>query len=101
MKSDAVKIKELEKKISKLEKALETQRQLIEVLRTLPGNKGVKLKDDKKGKKKNAVPKITKRKSGSVAIDGPLREPADSGRSAGDLDANAEVVEDLSAPTKQ
>ena len=100
MKADEQKIKELEKKIKKLEKVIETQKKLIEVLKTLPGNKNVELKDEKKGKKKNAVPKIAKGKGGSVASDSPLREPADSGRGISSHEPNVEILEDLSSSPK-
>lgn len=100
MKADEQKIKGLEKQVKKLEKVIETQKKLIEVLKTLPGNKNVKLKDEKKGKKKNAIPRIAKTKSGSVASDGPPWESADSGGRISGHEPNTEILEDLSAPTK-
>ena len=100
MKANEQKTKDLEKKIKKLEKVIETKKKLIEVLKTLPGNKGVKLKDEKRGKKKNAVPKSAKTKSGIMASDGPLRESADSGRSVSSQQPNPESMEDLGTAAK-
>ena len=89
-------IKELEKKVKKLEKVIATQRKLIEVLKTLPGNKHVKLKADKRGRKQNGLPKGTQGKSGPVVKNGAVRESEDSGSGAGGDPANTSGMEEAS-----
>jgi hypothetical protein len=98
MRTDDKKIKDLEKKIKKLGKVIETQRKLIEVLKTLPGNKGVKLRDEKRGKKKNGVSKRVQGKGGNVAINSAPREPEDHIRSFASNDENIKVMEETKPP---
>ena len=61
--TDKKRIKELEKKITKLEKQLALKDSLIELLRVLPGNKHIKLGLSKEGKKIDVVSKRTQGKS--------------------------------------
>lgn len=83
MKTNEEKIKLLEREIKKLKKVVETQRQFIDVLKTLPGNKGVKLKPEKRGKKKNGVSKRAQGEGGSVVTDSATREPKVNSPSVG------------------
>jgi uncharacterized protein (DUF2344 family) len=90
-------IKDLEKKIKKLEKVIDTQKKLIEVLKTMPSNKNVKLKANKRGRKANGLSKGTQGKSGPVANEGSARESENSGTGTGSNAENAEAVEDSGA----
>jgi hypothetical protein len=92
MKTNEEKIKLLEREIKKLKKVIETQRQFIDVLKTLPGNKGVKLKPEKRGKKKNGVSKRAQGESGAVVTDGATREPKVNSASVGDNSQSVTLV---------
>jgi hypothetical protein len=89
-------IKILEKKITQLQKVIDTQKKLIEVLKTLPGNRDVKLKQ-KGDPKKNGLRKRTQGKSGSVVgARGKAREPENSGGGVEGNAQDAQVMEEKS-----
>ncbi len=87
-------IKDLEKKIKKLEKVIDTQKKLIEVLKTLPGNRNVKLKGDKRGRKQNGISKGAQGKSGPVAKESAVRESENSGPGAGSVAKDTAALEE-------
>ncbi len=87
--TDKKRIKELEKKIIKLEKQLSLKDSMIELLRVLPGNKHIKLGLTKQGKKIDVVSKRTQGKSRLVsAAKLPERESAIDSEAAGSHDQN-------------
>jgi phage tail tube protein FII len=83
-------IKNLNKKIKKMEQSITTQKNLIEVLKSLPSNKDVKQK--KKGKKKNGVFKRTQGKSGAVVTNGTSREPEINSGNVESNDTNTQIM---------
>ncbi len=87
--TDKKRIKDLEKKIIKLEKQLALKDSLIELLRVLPGNKHIKLGLTKEGKKIDVVSKRTQGKSRlAAAAKLPEREPAADSQVTGGYDQN-------------
>jgi hypothetical protein len=94
--SKEAQIKILEKKIKQLEKVISTQRKLIEVLKTLPGNRDVKLKQ-KGDPKKNGLRKRTQGTSGSVVgTRSKARKPESSGPGAESNSQDTSVMEKAS-----
>lgn len=91
--TDKKRIKELEKKLIKLEKQLALKDSLIELLRVLPGNKHIKLGLTKEGKKID-VSKRTQGKSRLAASTAqPEREPAVDSRTIGGHDQISSQLE--------
>lgn len=89
-------IKELERKILKLEKQITAQKTLIDVLRVRPENMRTKKEPSRKGVKKDEVPKRAQGKSNSKVTISTPREPSVDSAVITSNSANAQVVEETS-----
>lgn len=92
--TDKKRIKELEKKVIKLEKQIAMKDSLIELLRVLPGNKHIKLGLTKEGKKINVVSKGAQGKSRLAAAKFPSREAVVASQNIGSNAQDASKLED-------
>jgi hypothetical protein len=88
-KHDEKEIKQLRAKVRELELLTSTQTKLIEILKSMPGCQGVKLKDEKTKR----VPARAQKRGGDMAEDGSKRESGDIGKNAGGHNENSSSVE--------
>ena len=83
-------IKQLRAKVRDLELMITTQNKLIEILKSMPGCQGVKIKDDDS---KTGVSGRNQKKSGSVVKNGAKGQPEERGKPSLAHHTNNEVVE--------
>jgi hypothetical protein len=83
-KAEQQEIRKLRARVLELEKMVATQIKLIEILKSMPGCREVRLKDETK-----TVRKTAQRKGGVLVKDGTSGQSEDSGREAGDNNQNS------------
>ena len=91
-KSEQQQIKQLRAKVRELELMVKNQQKLIEIMKSLPGVREVKLEDGDT-KSKPRVRRPAEKRSGSVAEDGSTREPRADGKDFGGDDKDPKIVE--------
>jgi hypothetical protein len=91
-KSEQQQIKQLRAKIRELELMVTSQQKLIEIMKSMPGVREVKLEDEDT-KSKSRVHRRTEKRSGSVAETSSTREPEVSSEDLGRNDENPKIME--------
>ena len=90
-KSEQEQIKQLRAKVRELETIVTSQQKVIEIMKSMPGIREVKLADGDK-KSKSRVRRRVQKQDGSVSDERSTGEPKNDSRDLGCNDQNAAVV---------
>lgn len=90
-KTEREQIKQLRAKVRDLEQMVSSQQKVIEIMKSMPGVREVKL-DDGDTKSKSRVRGPVQKRGRPVAKDGPTREPGKDGEDLGGDDEDPKIL---------